>query len=98
MLVRLYTVSITYIYICMCVYIYIYIYIYRLDYTWINEYELNDIKFFKESNRIENLSEFSIDTFSFFFREKQYRNCFSLKKIENISLENSKKFMFYYSP
>ena len=54
-------------------------------------YEFNNIKFFNESNRTEYLSEFSIDIFSIFFREKQLF-CFSLKKIENISIENSDKY------
>ena len=30
------------------------------------------LKFFKESNRTESLSEFSIDILSIFFREKQW--------------------------
>ena len=45
------------------------------------------LQFFKESIRTESLSEFSIDIFSIFFREKQ-GNCFSLRKIENVSIEN----------
>ena len=47
------------------------------------------LKFFMESNRTENLSEFSIDKFSI-FREKM--NCYSLKNTENILIENSDKF------
>ena len=55
------------------------------------------LKFFKESNRTESLSEFTIDIFSVFVRKKQCCfstdfHCFSLTKIENISIENSDKF------
>ena len=54
------------------------------------------LKFFKESNRTETLSEFSIDIFSIFVREKQWKSvekqhCFFLTNIENISIVNSSK-------
>ena len=54
------------------------------------------LKFFKESNRTESLSEFTMDIFSIFVRKKQCCfstdfHCFSLTKIENISIENSDK-------
>ena len=54
------------------------------------------LKFFKESNRTESLFEFTIDIFSIFVRKKQCCfsadfYCFSLTKIENISIESSDK-------
>ena len=54
------------------------------------------LKFFKESNRTESVSEFSIDIFSIFVREKQWKSvekqhCFFLTKNENISIVNSDK-------